>query len=381
MSTKQVMDAQDLIDEGRYDEARKILKKIKTPTARKMLAEIDELSPPASGSSIGRDALHVILIGLIGTLLFSAVGFGIASAIGIQGTGSTSVNQSNGQVALNPTTVPAGQTTSETATPLPSPTPTEVPCLGPDWWRANGAPLQQTVDALLGLSLLTPPADLQAARARFDAWRKIVEVAPANSPCVVPADEALRAALPDIGTAFSRYLTTSTGAERAQSLLDSMDGLLVVADALPDMQLGGVEESLANQIINFTRAECPARRWVTERLLARDYERFFDVFQSIDWNAPGLAQESLLTMRNFSSAFATDNGAQADNDPVPACLRTSRDQFLIALNGFVGYANNRLGGDIGRADQEVQAAQTALANFYAGITNLDPALAGIRLDG
>lgn len=381
MSTKQVMDAQDLIDEGQYDEARKILKKLNTPTARKMLAEIDELSPPVSGGSIGRDLLHVVVIGLIGTLLFSAIGFGIASAIGIRGTGSAVVNQPDGQVALNPTLPPGAETNAATATPQPSPTPTEIPCLGQDWWAANGAPLQQTVDALLGLSLLTPPPDLQAARARFDAWRRIVEATPANSPCVTPADDALRAALPEISSAFNGYLTTSTGVERARSLLNAMDGLLAMVDALPEMGLGGVEAALSNQVANFTRSDCPARRWMTERLLAQDYERFFDVFQSIDWGAAGAAQQSLLEMRNFSSAFQADNGAQGETDPTPECLRQSRDQFQTALNGFLSYANNRLGGDIARADAEVQAAQTALANFYAGISALDPALAGVRLDG
>jgi hypothetical protein len=234
---------------------------------------------------------------------------------------------------------------------------------------------------LLGLSLLSTPADLQAARARFDAWRRVVEATPVTSPCVIPADEALRAVLPEIGTAFSQYLTTSTGAERAQSLLNSMDGLLAVADALPEMRLGGVEQAVADQIINFRRGECPARRWVTERLLAREYERFFDVFQSLDFNAPGTAQQTLLEMRNFSSAFTADNGAQGENDPTPECLRDARDQFQTALNGYLSYANNRLGGDIAQADVEARTAQTALANFYAAITALDPALAGVRLDG
>jgi hypothetical protein len=382
MSKNQLTDAQDLIEEGQYEEARKILKKLKNnATARTMLKELDELSPPTTGASLGRDILHVIAIGLIGTLLFSGVGFGIASALGIRGTGQAAPGPGQ-TVALNATAAPGA---AESATPLPSPTPTEVPCEGQRWWADNGAPLQQTVDALLSTSVQTPPAEVQAAQSRFQAWGNIVNVATYGSPCVAAADSALRAALPEIEAAFSRFLTTSTGAQRAQSLIASMDGLLAVADGIGEMQLGGVETSLTDQISNFTRGECPARRWVTERLLARDYERFFEIFQTLDFNAPAAAQQALIDMRNFSSAFAADDGPRTEGDqtvdPTPECLRPARDSLQVALDGFVAYANNRLGGDIARADQEVTAAQVALANFYAAISALDPALAGIRLGG
>src|SRR5690554_6435344 len=74
--------ARDLVDEGKYAQARKLLRGIKDPRAQRLMEEIDELAPVKT-SSAGRDALHVILLGLVFTVLFGGIGYVIASSMGI----------------------------------------------------------------------------------------------------------------------------------------------------------------------------------------------------------------------------------------------------------------------------------------------------------
>lgn len=75
MSRTQMQQAQQLIKQGRYDEARRILRRIDTPTAREWLAKLDQRAPrPAPRQrSGGGGRLIRGLLGYILTIILSAV--------------------------------------------------------------------------------------------------------------------------------------------------------------------------------------------------------------------------------------------------------------------------------------------------------------------
>lgn len=80
MSKQQMKKARDLISQKRYDEARKILKKIDHPTAHEWLAQVNKLSPsrPARKSGIKGHIVAVILSVLLTSVLI--IGLVLATA-------------------------------------------------------------------------------------------------------------------------------------------------------------------------------------------------------------------------------------------------------------------------------------------------------------
>lgn len=75
MSRTQMQQAQQLIRQGRYDEARRILQRINTPTAREWLAKLDQRAPrPRRRSGPGR-----IIRGFLGYLL-TIIGSAVVTA-------------------------------------------------------------------------------------------------------------------------------------------------------------------------------------------------------------------------------------------------------------------------------------------------------------
>ena len=86
MANDKINKARDLIDEGKYAQARRLLKGSKDPKAKRLMDEIDDLAP-AQSNSVAKDAFQVILMGLLFTALFGGIGYVIGTLFGglIQG--------------------------------------------------------------------------------------------------------------------------------------------------------------------------------------------------------------------------------------------------------------------------------------------------------
>ncbi len=376
MSKEKLLKARQLMDDGKYKEARSILKRLKdNPQATKMLEKIDELAPepqrtsraPGDGFRFA-DLLHVLLIGIIGAALFGGIGYVVASSMGITARPTVTPGDNTSIIAVTPGES-GGQIVASVPTSTPPP-PTEIPCEAQSWWDSNGQGLTSLLDRTFALTVQTPPAEIQALKTDFDAFKAELE-AQSVAACLQPTHQSIVNALPRLEAEIGQFLTTSTEQTRSQSLIALMDALLPVTDNVAALSLNA-PQSWLQTVSDFTRGECPARRWFLESIEGRDYRRFFTLYRSIDFTQIAAAETILRDMQNFRSAFAADSAA------FPECVKTASDHFLATLSGYIGYANNRLGNDMANADTQLRSGDSALANFYAEIARLDPQLSGIR---
>lgn len=128
MAESDLQKAKSLIQQKRYTEARKILKKLDDPTAKRWLTKLDEIAPPRSRNAIP----FLYILGLGATLL---IGIGIGVFLLNQRNNS---NQNTIVAADLPTliTIPSATATSiptNTFTPEPTPTFTLEPTLTPTY--------------------------------------------------------------------------------------------------------------------------------------------------------------------------------------------------------------------------------------------------------
>src|SRR5688500_4156181 len=140
MAGDKIKKARDLVDEGKYAQARRLLKGNNDPRAKRLMEEINDLAPASSGGTGFRDALQVILLGLIFTALFGGIGYVIASGMGISLAVTTTPTRESQSVSSNVT--PDG-TQSVAIEPSATPPPTEIPCEAQAWWDANNATTAQ----------------------------------------------------------------------------------------------------------------------------------------------------------------------------------------------------------------------------------------------
>ncbi len=209
MSKEKLLKARNLIDEGKYSQARRILKNIDDPKADRLMAEINNLAPLAPSGTGARDIIQVILLGLVFTALFTGIGYVIASGIGIPKSAANPV------VVNTPSVNPIGATRVAVQPTVP-PTATEVPCEAQAWWDANRAPFESAVNIVLTANIQTPGSTINNAKNAFTAWRTTFE-GEETAPCVAAAKQAILNAAPQIQAVFElvsepdHRATTGTG--------------------------------------------------------------------------------------------------------------------------------------------------------------------------
>lgn len=371
MANDKIKKARDLVDEGKYAQARRLLKGNDDPRAKRLMEEINDLAPVSSGGSGLRDALHVILMGVIFTALFGGIGYVIASGMGIpQSATTTPTAESQSQLPSGDVTPGAEQVV--VIEPSATPPPTEIPCEAQAWWDANNATTAQVITSAIDLKIETSGQQIQSAKQAFDGWRSAI-ASETVAPCLQPVQAAIATAAPGVEALFNAFLTTSTEQSRAQVLVKAMDALLPVTDELNKLSVSGGDSAWITTVQDFTRGECPAKRWYNEIILGKDYKRFFTLFDGIDYAQIGAATNSLREMQGLRGSF------QADSAAFPECLKPSIDALLAAMDGFISFGNSRLQNDAANADAQFNAANTSLATFYGELSKVDGSLSGIRL--
>jgi hypothetical protein len=372
MANDKINKARDLIDEGKYAQARKLLKGLKDPKAKRLMDEIDDLAPVQSGSG-AKDALHVILMGLIFTALFGGIGYVVASSMGIPKSGAATVGdstptaapiQSGGDVTQAPQSVVIEPT-------LPPP-PTDIPCEAQAWWDANNVTAAKLIGGALDLTIQTSGQQIQANKQAFDAWLSSVQSEPVAA-CLAAVQQAIVTAGPQVSALYDQFLTTSTEQTRAQALVKAMDSLLPATDEIGKLSVSGGDDGWIKSVQDFSRAECTAKRWYNEIILGKDYKRFFTLLDALDVTQIGAATNSLREMQGLVGSF------QADSATFPACVKPASDALVGAMTAFVSGSNARLQNDAANADAQLKAANTGLANFYSELGKLDASLASVRL--
>ncbi|MEO8613164.1 MAG: hypothetical protein ABI690_35055 [Chloroflexota bacterium] len=373
MANDKINKARDLIDEGKYAQARNLLRGNKDPKAKRLMAEIDDLAPAQSGSG-AKDALHVILMGLIFTALFGGIGYVVASSMGIPNSGSASVGdvtpvsttpvQTNGDATQAPQSV--------VIEPTVPPPPTEIPCEAQAWWDANNATAAKLIGGAINLTIQSPGQQVKANKDAYDAWISGIQSQPLAA-CLSAAQGAIVTAAPQVSALYNQFLTTSTEQTQAQTLVQAMDALLPATDEIGKLSVTGGDSGWIESVQDFSRADCTAKRWYNEIILGKDYKRFFTLLDALDFSQAGAATNSLREMQGLVGSF------QADSAGFPACVKTASDALQAAMNAFVMGSNARLQNDAANADAQIKAANTGLANFYSELGKLDQSLAGIRL--
>lgn len=364
MANDKIKRAGELIDEGKYAQARKLLKGVNDPRAKRLLEEIDDLQPPKSGGGGLRDFLQVLLMGMLFTALFGGAGFVIANSIGIP---KAAVVEDDRPLAA---VTPGAQDVA--VQPTVEPTPTEIPCEAQAWWDTNRVALGEAVNTILNANIQTPPSQINSAKNAFAGWRTTFEGETA-APCVQAARSAISNAIPQVEAVFDSYLTPTTDQQRAQTFIRAMDELLLSADAITQLPITTTDDTWLVAVQDFTRGDCPAKRWFTEIIQGRDYKRFFDLFNTLDFGQIAAATSTLREMQGLRGAFA------ADSATFPDCVKTASDHLLASMNGFIAYGNARLGGDMSNVDPQLQTGNNELTSFYTELARIEPTLSGVRL--
>lgn len=359
MSKEKLTQARELMEAGKYRQARAALKGVKSPAAEKMLARLDQLEPPRrrrAGSPL-RDLFHILLMAVFFTALFGGGAWLIASQIGIKAVPGASAFL-----------VAAGGTPVPSATPRPTDTP--IPCDAQIWWDNHRAGFRSALGAAVGLNIELPPANIQATAENFKTWRQAFE-AETVAPCLEPLKQATLAALPQAEAYINAFLNVTTPQERALLLLPFMDSLLPVADAITSPDLGitlAAEDAWITQVQDFASAECPADRWIVETFFARNYMRFFTLADQLEIRSAPLAdiQFTLREMRNLRSAFETDSAA------FPDCVKPAGEHFVKGMDAFINAINETLNNNPAAADTYLAAMRSEFTAFDAELKKISP---------
>jgi hypothetical protein len=369
MANDKINKARDLVDEGKYAQARRLLKGINDPRAKRLMDEIDDLAP-AKTSSGARDFLHVVFLAIIFTALFGGIGYVIASGIGIPAAAVTTTPTSVAQQSQTNGEIP--DSTTVAVLPTDTPPPTEIPCEAQAWWDANRTSLGQTVDTVLNADARSG-ADVNNARTTFASWRTAFE-SETTAPCLSAVKQAITSAATSVDDYFKLFTeTVSNEQQRAQGLVRTLDALLPVTDELSTLNVSSADDTWIAAVQDFTRAECPAKRWYNEIILSKDYKRFFAVFDTLDLTQIGAATNSLREMQSLRGSF------QADSAAFPECVKPASDALLASMDAFIAYGNAQINNDMANAGAQQQTATTELANFYSTLGSLDASLSGVRL--
>ncbi len=319
----------------------------------------------ASGSGFsGKDILHVIVIALVCTVIFAGIGVVIAMSKGIsvaQTTGGGTEGEAT-QVAVNGTVVP---------TDTPIPTATEIPCEAQTWWDGISATTGKVVDDATKIEVDLPPQQIKTAQTNFNTWDTALSGATSLPPCVQAAQQALEAAASQTGKLYGLYLSPTKQTDRAQQYLNVMDAYLKVTDELGKLNVT-VKEDWFKSVQDFTRGDCPARRWYIEQFILKDYQRFFTTLANLhiqNMNGSDL-QNTLVDFRNLGSGFKTDMAS------FPACLQSVSNHYTTAVNTAVQALNDALNNNMKPVDGLMVTVTSEKTAFQTELNKIDPAALG-----
>lgn len=327
----------------------------KKPTAKRAAK-----APKArSSGGIGQDLVHVILIALVSTALFTAAALAASLAIGVPG--GIQLNS----IAAAPT---ANVTAAPTPTPLPTATP--IPCEAQAWWDANRDAAARTINDMIALSVSQPPGELRAKADAFTAWRAGLESAPVpDGACNAATYRALLDFSSSAQAVFNSFLTSSTHQQRGQLFVAAMDSLLRAADEWQKLELTPVspQDDWVAAAIDFSRAECPARRWYYEILIGRDFLRYYRLLDGITPQTiadTGQTQTALRDTRDLRNAFATDSAA------FPQCVQSASARYLASMDALMGGLNDALNGSMSGAAEKLTTASSEARQFFQELAAL-----------
>lgn len=314
----------------------------------------------SSGPSRGRDIVQVIVMGLVFTLIFTAVAIGASYAIGVKPASNTSGQQVNNpgstQVAVIATDIPTAV-----------PTATEIPCEAPAWWGEHRTAVAQLVNNITNLAINTPPGNINATAEQLKTWNESFAAA-LHPPCIASAQQALTAFVPKGEAYINAYLSVTTPQQRALALIDALNALLPAADALTSLQLADVnvpDDQWIGKVQNFFTGECLAAKWYAEIMVGRDYyERFAIIRREANLQSPSI--DTLTQMRDLSSAFRTDSTT------FPECVQAAAAHFQTALDGFFNGLNQILNNNLTDANNQLANSTAELNIFVSDVEALIP---------
>ncbi len=314
----------------------------------------------SSGPSRGRDILHVILIGLVSTALFTAIAIGASYAINpdLAANVPSQTNPNSTRIAVIATDVPTA-----------IPTATEIPCEAPAWWSENRAAIAQVVNNITSIAVNTPPGNINTAAEQLKSWNESFAAA-VHPPCVDPARQALSAVVPSAEAYVNAYLTSvTTPQQRGLVLLELLNALLPAADALTRLQLAdasAADDQWIGKVQNFFTAECPAAKWYAEVIVGKDYYERFSTIQR-DANLQSPSRDTLTQLRDLSSAF------RVDSETFPECVQAAAAHFQSAMDSFFNGLNEVLNGNPSAASTQIATANGELSTFVNDTRQLIPA--------
>jgi hypothetical protein len=367
MANDKIDKARDLIDEGKYAQARKLLKGLKDPKAKRLMDEIDDLAPARSEGG-AKDALQVILMGLIFTALFGGIGYVVASSMGIpksaaivDSTPSNATPIQNGDVTQAPQSV--------AIEPTAPPPPTDIACEAQAWWDANGSELQTVLKGVTSLAIDQPPAQIQAVKASFDTWKEKLQ-GQQVAECMQPIYQSIVNVLSAIETNLNSYVTVTTDQERAKAFLSLMDALLPLTDAIEAANFNNAPVEWMDNVQAFTRSDCPAGRWFIETFFARDYIGYFHKFEDVDLASlpASQLQTMMVDFRSGRSSFAADSAS------FPECVKPASDHFVAMMDAILGVLNAGLNADPASMDSNLNAMNVELRAFETETEKIAPDL-------
>ena len=304
--------------------------------------------------SIGKDIMHVIVIGVLLTLLLTIVSVAVSLAIGVpNGNGSPgTVNIA----AIIPTSPP------------PTATPTEIPCTAQEWWTTHGAAMGELFSNARNTTITTKVPDVQKAQLALKQWQITFE-ADAAPPCAKAAKDAAINAGKAAYDLYTVYSNPTTEEQRAQQTIQLADRLLVIYDELDKLKVNATDAWLI-EAKDYTRADCPINRWYTEQIIGKGYNSFIKSNPKLDITkmTPAQMTDLLKQFRTLQSSLNTDKGT------FPACVGQATDYLINYFKAGGDALNSALNNDLASVQGYLTAMPTALNSFYATIKKLDPNL-------
>ncbi|MCA0454511.1 MAG: hypothetical protein LCI00_11095 [Chloroflexi bacterium] len=308
--------------------------------------------------SMGKDILHVAGIGIGLTLLLVIIGVAASIAIGIPGSATPDGTPATVNLAaIIPTSPP------------PTATPTEIPCTADTWWGTNGTAAGEVFTKARTTTINTRVPDVQTAQAALKVWQTNFEVTDVAPPCAKAAKDAVLAAAKTASDLYNFYTTPTTEQQRAEQSIQLENRLLVVYDALEDLEIEVTDPWLI-EVRDFSRSECTAARWYTEDFIGKGYNNFIKTNPKIDITILSAAQMTDL-LRQFRTLESSLN---TDKPRFPACILPAVDYLITYFKAGGDALNAALNNELASVQGSLTLMPTALNSFFATIKTLDPNL-------
>jgi len=306
--------------------------------------------------SIGKDIIHVVGIGLVLTVILTIISVGASFVINpaALNTASGTPGAAN-QVVIIPTV------------PLPTSTPTEIPCTAQEWWNSNSAAMGEIFSNARATTINTKVPEVQKAQAALKVWQTNFELADKAPPCVQAVKDAAIVSAKAANDLYTVYTTTSTEQQRAQQSVQLADKLLVLYDELDKAKVP-VTDTWLVEAKDYTRGECPVARWYEENFIAKGYNNFIKTNPKLDITklTPAQMNDLLKQYSTLRSSLITDK------EKFPECAKQGVDYLISYFKAGYDALNARLNGQLADVQGSLTLMPTALNSFYATMKTLDP---------